>query len=701
MIKLKRIMSFITAFSMFLLCLPAFSTNVSAASMVTAGVKATDTPLTSMSDTVTVDISLTGIPYAGVEVPNDVVLVIDRSGSMNGNYDAMIDAAEEFIQKVDLNIHRIGIVDYHSVAQTFSLTNNCNQLTSTLEDLRAKGPEGGTNMNAAIDNAISLLTSKRPSSQGAIVLMTDGEPDNEIKAKESAENAKKKGYAFFTVALCRPNNTNADKMLRTMATSESSHYSVFSVDKLNSVYSSIAAKIGNANAKNLVITQEIPPEFEYVAGSADKTIPAPSSVTSDCITWNMNQLAQGVSGLSYQLRLKSEYTPYELSCGSGQVKYKDYDGNTQIIDFKPCTVYNSIISDVIINDIQPPKGETKVVNTVTITGEGMIGVNVTYGNVTIGKNNIKESPDGKTLIVNLPVKNIEDYYPIKIMNDRRKDSVIDYYVEKNEPPKVSPVVIKAEPSTIVMKTAAEIEITGENLQGATITRGRKGYSCEQISDKSVKLKLTSGFATSAGTYTFTLKNSDGMTTTFDINVVASLPKPAPVINDIQPPEILLNTTTDVTITGENLNGCKVYLGKSGLSDKKVSISDDGKTMIVTLPAQKNEAVLKITVNNGGQKSEGTVKVVKKIIPDMVLTDITPDSGVSGTAITVTITGENIGTPRAIYIGRTSVGVGKCTVSGKTISFTIPVGASVSPGSKVTIEIVNTDGKRGTIDFTYQ
>ncbi len=154
----------------------------------------TNTSTVTVNDTVLVDVMLKGDGWALQPNPIDVVLVIDRSGSMadssGSNYPnnntampkivAAQNAGKTFVSKMVSARDRIGIVSYAgSTAGTgtrtdITLGSNFNSVNSSINSLQALG---ATETRSALKQAIDLIISKpnsNPNAVKAIILLTDG-----------------------------------------------------------------------------------------------------------------------------------------------------------------------------------------------------------------------------------------------------------------------------------------------------------------------------------------------------------------------------------------------------------------------------------------------------------------------------------------------------------------------------------------------
>ncbi len=132
-----------------------------------------------------------------------ICLLVDCSGSMNqGSLDEVKSAALGFIDNQDLSANQIGIVGFNSDAwQASPLTRSRTELETSIRSLRARG---GTAMHIGLREALAQLgeneTFKEIAASRAILLFTDGEPNDQDATKKEAQVVRDRGVTFVAVA---------------------------------------------------------------------------------------------------------------------------------------------------------------------------------------------------------------------------------------------------------------------------------------------------------------------------------------------------------------------------------------------------------------------------------------------------------------------------------------------------------------------
>lgn len=587
---------------------------------------------------VDVTISLKGTPYINAEEPTDIILMIDKSGSMGSDIAAMSKAAEIFVNQIDLSVHRIGLIIYDdSVADDckVALTTDKDVLIDKIEQIPTMN-QGGTYISVGIEQAMKLLENKRSDASGAIVLMTDGVSNNGYDPDLiAAGKAKALGYSFYTVALCKNGNEAANENLKKMATSEADHYSVFETSKLNSVYSNIASKIGDVNAKDVVITQEINGQFDLVAGSTDNNIPQPT-INGNSLVWKMTQLVKGDVTLSYQMKPKASIIEGTYNHAVGYVFYTDYNGDRQKMEIPMQTIEVSH-NGPIITSITPDRVDYAGGETVTITGEYFRpGAQILFDGISIPYTYVSAN---KLQFV-APAHDVDDTVRVMIKNPNGKVAYknIVVYAENQ--------LASVTPNTVKENTRQQVTIKGSGFNGnyktADVYFGDVEASIRKITTDTITCTAP---ALPAGVYEVTVVNADNsiskLAAAYTSEGVVTVVDPC-TITSVTPNVAEENTSQKITITGTKFNGnyktLDVMIGTTEATVSKVDV--DNGTIVCTVP-KLSVGVYDITVINADDTTGtlvGGYTVNAKVIEPCTITSITPNSVDEDTAQNVTIKG---------------------------------------------------------------
>ncbi len=190
------------------------------------------------------------------EVPTDVILAIDLSGSMNNDggtppepISSVLTAAESFVSRLQKH-DQVGVVTYATKARLDAmLTGESSEIANLVKKLSIdpKEERGNTNIGDALKLMTEEFGSTRHSSDArkVAILLTDGlatapAKDPEVYAQTQADALKKMDIQLFTIGLGK--DVKSD-FLKGIASSESQYYSAPSVSELNGIYSSITKDI--------------------------------------------------------------------------------------------------------------------------------------------------------------------------------------------------------------------------------------------------------------------------------------------------------------------------------------------------------------------------------------------------------------------------------------------------------------------------
>lgn len=204
----------------------------------------------------------TTTPVCQGDVTADVVLVIDRSGSMAGQ--RITDAkasAKDFVDSIDLATDQAGVASFSDNGTlNHQLSHDGPSIKTSIDGITTGG---GTNIGAGITSAQTELTSVRHNAgaQPVILLLTDGA--NTVGDPIGPANAAKAaGTRIIAIGLGEASNT---QMLSIVSSPNDYYYAPSSSD-LSSLYTSIAGE--------LCLTPNQPP---VVSAGVDQTITLPAS----------------------------------------------------------------------------------------------------------------------------------------------------------------------------------------------------------------------------------------------------------------------------------------------------------------------------------------------------------------------------------------------------------------------------------------
>ncbi len=190
------------------------------------------------------------------EVPTDVALAIDLSGSMNNDggtppepITSVLSAAQAFAGRLRSDDQAAVVTFATEGAVTATLSSNLTGISSAIGGLSIDPEEerGSTNTGDALLKAGAELASVRhnDAARRVVVLLTDGlatAPDEEPEqyALTAAASLKAQGVTIFTIGL--GNDVNTD-FLRQLASSAAQAYTAVSVSEIDTIYKNITAAI--------------------------------------------------------------------------------------------------------------------------------------------------------------------------------------------------------------------------------------------------------------------------------------------------------------------------------------------------------------------------------------------------------------------------------------------------------------------------
>lgn len=283
-----------------------------------------------------IKLSLSAAPDI-VSHPTDIVLILDRSGSMTGTpLESLKTGADKFIDIIDEATDgaqdgqigsgsRIGIVSFAGTATQDT------QLITSVADLKgavnALTADGSTNHEDAFIKALDLFD---PASGNAkvMVMFTDGETTAGGNPNTVATAAKAQGVIIYCIGLLG-NGGIDEQALRNWASDPDSAYVSIAPDEaaLEKIFEDLAKNITNPGATNIILTDTVAPCFRI------KALSSPSKGTAcmldnNTVEWKIDQL-----GTTQSEGATFEFTVEHIGPCSGtvevneKIKYDDDEDN--------------------------------------------------------------------------------------------------------------------------------------------------------------------------------------------------------------------------------------------------------------------------------------------------------------------------------------------------------------------------------------
>lgn len=269
-------------------------------------------------------------PVVGERQPLDIVLIIDRSGSMDGpNISAARAAAQVFVQQIDTAQDQVGIVVFDDTAQELlPLSRDQSVLAATIGQIQT---QGGTDIGLGITAGQQSVegTGANATARRILVLLSDGGSD-EAAAVAAASRAKGSGIRILTIGLGGSNNS----LLQKVASSPSDFIAALDPAKLSTIYTSIAQNIQQGTvARDVTVTQSLP---TWSLANLDRDALASNATVNqmgNTIVWSYPVLGPESLPLTVRFRGQLPGTP-DANAGVA-VRYRDCNNTLQSIQLAP------------------------------------------------------------------------------------------------------------------------------------------------------------------------------------------------------------------------------------------------------------------------------------------------------------------------------------------------------------------------------
>lgn len=323
--------------------------------------------------------------------PADIELVLDRSGSMQGQ--PIIDlkaAAKSFVDIIDqatdgslngviANGTRVGVVSFADGASVNAgLTSDAAAVKTAIDSLVAVGQ---TNHSAAIITAQAELAGSVPANAKKMIIITDGQTTVPPDASPAAASARAAGTEIFGIGL-RVTDFEAEIKDWTTDPDEGVHY-FFAPDsgQLQQIFATIGAAIVVPAATNVQVVDSVGPQFS-ISGAA---------VSKGSVVQNGNNLTWTIGELRTESVTLTFTATHLATAGGGTlavnpaVSYSDTQGHTvtfpnPTVNVHGCAAHIDVEPEHAVNELGTP-GQTHTV-TARITddfGDPVPGIGVTFG----------------------------------------------------------------------------------------------------------------------------------------------------------------------------------------------------------------------------------------------------------------------------------------------------------------------------------
>lgn len=273
--------------------------------------------------------------------PVDIVLVLDRSGSMSGSPLAnMKNGAKTFIDIIDeatdgsqdgnigLGSH-IGIVSFASMASADTqLITSVEELKTAVDNLTAGG---FTNHADAFTKAVQLFD-PASSNEKVIVMFTDGKTTAGPPPAPVAEAAKAAGIIIYCIGLIGDDGIDVDVLNDWATDPDDSHVAVTPDDaELEDLFRDLAENISNPGATDIVIDEIINTDFNIISVSPP-TKGTAIMIDLNTLQWKIPQLGvSGNEGASLEFFIKHVSPDPGVKFINESIYYSDAEGND--VDF--------------------------------------------------------------------------------------------------------------------------------------------------------------------------------------------------------------------------------------------------------------------------------------------------------------------------------------------------------------------------------
>lgn len=292
--------------------------------------------------------------------PTDIVLVLDRSGSMDGtplaNMKAGVKTFVDIIDEAsdstaDGNIgsgSRIGIVSFSSTASTETqLITSVSVLKAATESLTSGG---STNHADAFAKAAQLFDPLSKNKK-VLVMFTDGVTTAGLPPEPVAAALRSEGIIIYCIGLAGKDGVDVNVLNEWATDPDASHVAITPDDAdLENLFRDLAANISKPGATGIVIKEILSPDFT-ITNMITPTKGTAMIVDPQTIHWMIDALGVSANeGASLEFYIQHTAQTAGEKPVNQSISYSDNEGNT--VTF-PAPVVTVECQDIVIPEPCP------------------------------------------------------------------------------------------------------------------------------------------------------------------------------------------------------------------------------------------------------------------------------------------------------------------------------------------------------------
>lgn len=285
--------------------------------------------------------------------PTDIVLVLDRSGSMAGSpLENMKAGARKFIDIIDESTDssqdgqigsgsRIGIVSFADTAtENAALITSVAELKTAVDSLRAGGSTNHADAFAKAGQLFDLSSTKHK----VIVLFTDGKTTIGPPPSPVAASLRASGIVIYCIGLTGSDGIDVNTLNDWATDPDASHVAVTPDDaELEEIFADLAANISKPGATDIVIDEVVNPEF-VITSVLPPSKGAASLVNANTLKWSIDALGTAASeGASLEFFIRHTVSTSGNKLVNQSITYTDAEHNSVTFPDPSVTVDCGII----------------------------------------------------------------------------------------------------------------------------------------------------------------------------------------------------------------------------------------------------------------------------------------------------------------------------------------------------------------------